>query len=100
VIDMATAVALLGLTGQIVEIEVDITPGLPASTIIGFPDTARVIAMALFVAARRISAASIGGSCTWLSWGSTAECGTPAACCGHRSPHADDRGYPPGRAAV
>ncbi|PPF63368.1 Mg chelatase-like protein [Clavibacter michiganensis] len=39
-IGTTTAVALLGLTGQMVEVEADITPGLPSFTIIGLPDTA------------------------------------------------------------
>jgi magnesium chelatase family protein len=40
VIGSTKAVALLGLTGKMVEIEADLAPGLPAFTIIGLPDTA------------------------------------------------------------
>ena len=32
--------AVVGLEGAIVEVEVDISPGLPAFTIVGLPDTA------------------------------------------------------------
>ena len=35
-----TSCALLGLDGAIVEVEVDISPGLPAFTIVGLPDAA------------------------------------------------------------
>lgn len=31
--------ALIGLDGVIVEVEVDISPGLPAFTVVGLPDT-------------------------------------------------------------
>ena len=36
----AKTCAVLGLDGYIVEVEVDISPGLPAFTIVGLPDTA------------------------------------------------------------
>ncbi len=32
--------AVVGLDGFVVEMEVDISPGLPAFTIVGLPDTA------------------------------------------------------------
>ena len=32
--------AMVGLDGEIVEVEVDIAPGLPAFAIVGLPDTA------------------------------------------------------------
>jgi magnesium chelatase family protein len=32
--------AIIGLDGAIVEVEVDISPGLPNFTIVGLPDTA------------------------------------------------------------
>ena len=32
--------AVVGLDGYLVEVEVDISPGLPAFTIVGLPDTA------------------------------------------------------------
>ncbi len=32
--------AVVGLDGFVVEVEVDISPGLPAFTIVGLPDTA------------------------------------------------------------
>ncbi|MFH1141334.1 MAG: magnesium chelatase domain-containing protein, partial [Chloroflexota bacterium] len=32
--------AIIGLEGAVVEVEVDISPGLPAFTIVGLPDTA------------------------------------------------------------
>jgi hypothetical protein len=32
--------ALIGLDGTIVEVEVDISPGLPAFTVVGLPDAA------------------------------------------------------------
>ncbi len=32
--------AVVGLEGAIVEVEVDISPGLPSFTIVGLPDTA------------------------------------------------------------
>ena len=32
--------AVVGLDGALVEVEVDIAPGLPAFTIVGLPDTA------------------------------------------------------------
>ncbi|MEW6034396.1 MAG: YifB family Mg chelatase-like AAA ATPase [Chloroflexota bacterium] len=36
----ATSCAVVGLEGAIVEVEVDISPGLPSFTIVGLPDTA------------------------------------------------------------
>ena len=35
-----TSCALVGLEGAIVEVEVDISPGLPSLTIVGLPDAA------------------------------------------------------------
>ena len=32
--------AMIGLDGAIVQVEVDISPGLPAFTVVGLPDTA------------------------------------------------------------
>ncbi|HAZ31915.1 MAG TPA: magnesium chelatase, partial [Dehalococcoidia bacterium] len=32
--------AVVGLDGQLVEVEVDVTSGLPSTTIVGLPDTA------------------------------------------------------------
>src|SRR3954469_13221032 len=36
----ALAVALIGLEGHVVEVQADVTPGLPAFTLVGLPDTA------------------------------------------------------------
>ena len=36
----AKTCAVVGLDGYIVEVEVDISPGLPSFTIVGLPDTA------------------------------------------------------------
>ncbi len=36
----ALTCAVVGLDGAIVEVEVDLAPGLPAFTIVGLPDTA------------------------------------------------------------
>ena len=35
-----TSCAVIGLDGELVEVEVDISSGLPAFTIVGLPDTA------------------------------------------------------------
>ena len=35
-----TSCALIGLEGAIIEVEVDIAPGLPKVTIVGLPDAA------------------------------------------------------------
>ena len=37
---MVKTCAVIGLDGAIVEVEVDISSGLPAFTIVGLPDTA------------------------------------------------------------
>jgi len=39
-LDKVTSCALVGLEGAIVEVEVDISPGLPSFTIVGLPDAA------------------------------------------------------------
>ncbi|HVN11770.1 MAG TPA: YifB family Mg chelatase-like AAA ATPase [Kineosporiaceae bacterium] len=36
----ALAIALIGLEGHLVEVQADVTPGLPAFTLVGLPDTA------------------------------------------------------------
>ena len=36
----ARSCAVIGLEGAIVEVETDISPGLPSFTIVGLPDTA------------------------------------------------------------
>src|ERR687885_2432364 len=36
----ALAVALLGLEGHVVEVQADVTPGVPAFLLVGLPDTA------------------------------------------------------------
>ena len=51
------AVAMLGLTGAIVEVEADIASGLPSFTIIGLPDTA------LSNARERVRAATTNAGC-------------------------------------
>src|SRR5436190_3617029 len=36
----ALSVGLIGLQGHVVEVQADVTPGLPAFTLVGLPDTA------------------------------------------------------------
>ena len=50
--------AIVGLERVIVEVEVDISPGLPSFTIVGLPDTAVQEARELVRAATRISTTS------------------------------------------
>src|SRR3954465_10559722 len=38
----ALAVGLIGLEGHVVEVQADVTPGMPAFTLVGLPDTALV----------------------------------------------------------
>ena len=51
--------AVVGLEGAIVEVEVDISPGLPSFTIVGLPDTA------VQEARERVRAAIRNSSCTF-----------------------------------
>lgn len=51
--------AVIGLEGAIVEVEVDISPGLPAFTIVGLPDTA------VQEARERVRAAIRNSGCTF-----------------------------------
>jgi magnesium chelatase family protein len=39
---MVNSAAVIGLDGKLVEVEVDISNGLPAMTIVGLPETAQV----------------------------------------------------------
>jgi len=51
--------AVVGLEGAIVEVEVDISPGLPAFTVVGLPDTA------VQEARERVRAAIRNSGCTF-----------------------------------
>lgn len=51
------AIALIGMTGAVVEVEADIAPGLPAFVLIGLPDTA------LAEARDRVRAAAVNSGC-------------------------------------
>jgi len=51
--------AVVGLEGAIVEVEVDISPGLPSFTIVGLPDTA------VQEAKERVRAAIRNSGCTF-----------------------------------
>jgi len=55
-----TSCAVVGLEGAIVEVEVDISPGLPTFTIVGLPDTA------VQEAKERVRAAIRNSGCTFL----------------------------------
>ena len=54
-----TSCAVVGLDGAIVEVEVDISPGLPTLTIVGLPDTA------VQEAKERVRAAIRNSGCTF-----------------------------------
>ena len=71
-----TSVAVLGVEGQLVEIQADLADGLPGVTMIGLPDAA------LQEARDRIRAAIVNSGETWPAPGcgsSTATGGAPRA---------------------
>src|ERR1700681_4948965 len=68
----AFSVALVGVRGHLIEVEADIASGLPATILVGLPDTA------LREARDRIRAAIANRGQTWPDWKITVAC-SPAA---------------------
>jgi magnesium chelatase family protein len=73
------SVALVGVTGHVVEVEADIANGLVGTILVGLPDTA------LREARDRIRAAIVNSGEEWpqrkITVGLSPACGVPKVCC-------------------